>query len=300
MIKRDRNIVPILGVEVDSSKRDEVLEQTLALIYPGDFVPNRGMKYIVTPNPEIVTYASSHPPYALILNAANLSLLDGVGLLAAVKFLKMPKAAFGLNIPLYILQALIVGVRLVGNRGWFDDCGQVYPGRIFIEDLIRHKRVLKIFLLGGKSQIAAKASAALIKDYPSLVIEFEEGPWFDRDGEPVSRLDEFLEKKVIKKINKFKPDLLVVSLGFPKQEYWIFKNRDRLKVKVAIGAGGTLDYLAGIYPNPSNFISKLGMEWLWRLFTQTGRLSRILTATIVFPWKVFLWKIKSKIDIYKT
>lgn len=78
------------------------------------------------------------------------------------------------------------------------------------------------------------------------------------------------------KINKIKPDLLFVALGHGKQEKWIDKNLKKLKVKVAMGVGGALDYVAKPWLRAPFLIQALGLEWLWRLIIQPWRIKRQL------------------------
>ena len=88
------------------------------------------------------------------------------------------------------------------------------------------------------------------------------------------------------KINKIKPDLLFVGLGHGKQEKWIAKNLPKLKVKVAMGVGGSLDYVANPYLRAPRFLQTFGLEWLWRLILQPWRIRRQL-ALFKFVYLVF-------------
>ena len=81
----------------------------------------------------------------------------------------------------------------------------------------------------------------------------------------------------LSKINKIKPDLLFVALGHGKQEKWIDKNLPKLKVKVAMGVGGSLDYIAKPWLRAPLLIQTLGLEWLWRLILQPWRIKRQLS-----------------------
>ena len=78
------------------------------------------------------------------------------------------------------------------------------------------------------------------------------------------------------KINKLKPQLLFVALGHGKQEKWIDKNLKKLKVKVAMGVGGALDYVAKPWLRAPKLLQLLGLEWLWRLIVQPWRIKRQL------------------------
>lgn len=122
-----------------------------------------------------------------------------------------------------------------------------------------------VFFLGGRPGVAKRARTQVEEKYPGIRITGVHHGYFKEDEE------------VIKKINKSKPDILFVGLGFPKQEEWIDINGPKLKtVKVAIGNGGVLDLLAGDTKRAPEIFIKLGLEWLHRLIMQPSRLRRQL------------------------
>ena len=79
---------------------------------------------------------------------------------------------------------------------------------------------------------------------------------------------------MVKEINEFKPELLFVGFGHKKQEKWIADNLDKLKIKVAMGVGGSFDYLVKPWLRAPKMIQKMGFEWLWRLMLQPWRIKR--------------------------
>lgn len=121
-----------------------------------------------------------------------------------------------------------------------------------------------VYLLGAKPGIAEKAAETLAEKYPGLVIAGTHDGYFKDDEE------------VIADINKCAPDFLMVCLGFPKQENWIYNNREKLNAKLAIGAGGCLDVFAGTVQRAPEFYCKHGIEWLYRLIKQPSRFVRML------------------------
>jgi N-acetylglucosaminyldiphosphoundecaprenol N-acetyl-beta-D-mannosaminyltransferase len=88
-------------------------------------------------------------------------------------------------------------------------------------------------------------------------------------------------------INRIKPDLLFVALGHGKQERWIAKNLPSLKVKLAMGVGGSLDQIAKPWLKAPKFIQGIGLEWLYRLIVQPWRLKRQL-ALFEFVARIYL------------
>ena len=92
---------------------------------------------------------------------------------------------------------------------------------------------------------------------------------------------------MVEKINNFKPDLLFVAYAPIKQEKWIESHRDSLKVKVAIGIGGTLNEYVGDLKLAPEWMQKMGLKWLWRLWLEPRRWRRMIDAVVIFPWMVF-------------
>ncbi|MCX6729968.1 MAG: WecB/TagA/CpsF family glycosyltransferase, partial [Candidatus Portnoybacteria bacterium] len=84
---------------------------------------------------------------------------------------------------------------------------------------------------------------------------------------------------VIQKINLAKPDILLVGLGSPKQEEFIYNNLSKMpSVKLAIGVGGAFDFISKRIKRAPMFLQKIGLEWLWRLVIQPKRFRRIFTG----------------------
>lgn len=128
----------------------------------------------------------------------------------------------------------------------------------------------KIFLLGGGENVLKKTKERL----GEKVIGFEHG-YQDLD-------------RVIDKVNKVKPEILLVGLGSPRQEKWIYKNLNKMpSVKVAIGVGGAFDFISGRIKRAPKFIQKIGLEWFWRLILQPRRIKRIYKGVIGLSWLTF-------------
>lgn len=106
------------------------------------------------------------------------------------------------------------------------------------------------YLFGSKPGVAEKAMDNLKKQGIN-VVGCHHG-YFDDDRE------------IVEDIKSKKPDVLVVCLGAPKQEKWIYKNMAELNVPISIGAGGTVDVLAGEVERAPVIYQKLCIEWLYR------------------------------------
>ncbi|MFH1997296.1 MAG: WecB/TagA/CpsF family glycosyltransferase [Patescibacteria group bacterium] len=131
---------------------------------------------------------------------------------------------------------------------------------IYGVDLINSISKFKnIFLLGGTHDTIKKTAKEL------NAIGFEHGY---QDLE-----------KVIDKINEKKPEILLVGLGSPKQEKWIYSNLKKMpSVKIAIGVGGAFDFISQSIKRSPKILQNIGLEWLWRLIIQPKRFKRIFTG----------------------
>jgi len=137
----------------------------------------------------------------------------------------------------------------------------------------------RVFLLGGAAGVAKKASENIKRVHPR--IKFVGISSADPDG-----------KGIIDTIGHAKPDILFVAYGAPKQEKFISSLTSHISIPLSIGVGGTFDYIAEVHHYAPRWMRKLGLEWLYRLFTQPKRFNRIITATIRFPWSVLRSRFK--------
>jgi N-acetylglucosaminyldiphosphoundecaprenol N-acetyl-beta-D-mannosaminyltransferase len=135
-----------------------------------------------------------------------------------------------------------------------------------VENLCRRisKQLVVAGFLGSGPGIAAKAVECLQKRYPGLKVGWVSEEW----------TDELKDKPV---------DILFVAFGSPKQEMWISKNLDKLPVKLAIGVGGSFDFISGKVLRAPKILRQIGLEWLFRLIIQPWRIKRQLSLiTFVF------------------
>jgi N-acetylglucosaminyldiphosphoundecaprenol N-acetyl-beta-D-mannosaminyltransferase len=173
------------------------------------------------------------------------------------------------------LQRIFKKATLVYADGWgivwaARILGGYLPGRLTAKDFfadfcqVAQKRGLKIFFLGGEQKVLDKMLGKLREKYPDLRIVGAASGYFNPQEEEV----------IIGRINRVRPDFLVVGMGTPKQEYWLAGNLDRLKVKVAWCVGGLFDFVSGSKPACPRLLGDLGFEWLFRLITEPKRLWR--------------------------
>lgn len=193
---------------------------------------------VFTPNAEMVIRAARDPHLTELLNTGDINTPDGVGVIWAAKKLGYP------------LPERVAGIELG-------------------EQIIAHCAAegYRVFLLGGERGVADRAAESLKKIHPNLCICGTYHGYFD----PASEENEM----VIKIISQASPDLLIVCMGFPRQEGWIATNRSRLtSVKVMMALGGSLDVWSGRVKRAPKVVQQLRLEWLWRILREPSRISR--------------------------
>lgn len=232
--------IHILGVKIDNVSMDEAEE----IVW--QWMDGERNHMIVTPNPEIVYLAYHNENFRKVLNSADMTLPDGIGVVYGAK---------------------ILGTPLKERTPGYELCCRVLSG------LAAHKK--SVFLLGGKPGVAEQAAQNIVRDYPGAKVAGVCDGYFKDD------------EAVIEQINGSGADFLMVCIGFPRQETWIAKHRDKLNVKVCIGAGGSVDVLAGTVKRAPAFFCKTGLEWFYRLMKQPWRLGRMMNLpkflmTVIF------------------
>lgn len=143
------------------------------------------------------------------------------------------------------------------------------------------KEQFKVFLLGGQPGVAERAAAVLVKKNPCLRISGTSSP-------PMLPLSEMDTREIVAEINAAQPDLLLVAMGAPKQEKFIHRNRPLWEVPLAIGVGGTLDFIAGVQWRAPRLVQKMALEWLWRLTTDPKRLFKRYFLNAIFLFNALL------------
>jgi N-acetylglucosaminyldiphosphoundecaprenol N-acetyl-beta-D-mannosaminyltransferase len=290
--KVERKYGEILGIKVSITNRDEVL----------DFVRTRLESkekfFIVTPNPENLLLATKDWLLEKSIRRAHLSIPDGIGLAMAHKFLSFKDNRKDiLRLPRLFLQGLYVGSLAIVNKKLLTEGFEVIKGRELFLDIIKilNERKGRVYLFGGENGEQEKAIDKLKKEYTDITFKTNyKFPQFSKNGQPVSILDKKIHKSILGSIKLFEPDMVFVAMNTPKQEKWIFRNLYRLqKVTGAMTVGGTFNYVAGNMKLPPKWMQKIGLEWVYRLIQEPKRFRRILNAFPTFPWKVFVWKLKT-------
>lgn len=237
-------IVKILDIKVDNISSVEAIAKIEATIAKGV----RQTQMVTTLNPEIALKAHHDNDYKNILNSSYLTTADGIGIFWAAKKYRQK------------LKARVTGIDLINQLA-----------------TISPDKKWRWFLLGGKQGVAKKAANKLMQTYPGInIIKAEDGGMITNEN-----IDD--QQLLASKIAKANADILIVSFGAPIQEKFIQKYKNQLGAKVAIGAGGSLDFIAGVKKRAPKIMRIMGLEWLWRFIREPKRFKRIWNAVVVFP-----------------
>jgi exopolysaccharide biosynthesis WecB/TagA/CpsF family protein len=138
----------------------------------------------------------------------------------------------------------------------------------------------RVFFLGGKPEVAARAVERLRTKYPDIEIAGHHSPPFA----PLEKMD---HEEIGRRIRKAEPDILLVSFGCPKAEKWISMNYQSLAVPVSMGVGATIDFLAGEVKRAPVSMQRVGLEWVFRFLQEPSRLGpRYAKDLRRFSWAI--------------
>ncbi|NCC15214.1 MAG: glycosyltransferase [Clostridia bacterium] len=200
-----------------------------------------GQHFICTPNPEIVMEAQKDKELMSVLREADMVVPDGIGVVWASKYSSI------------CLKERVAGYDLTQN---------------LFSELAGTDQTFYFF--GGAPGIATEAARKMMRKYPGLKIVGIHNGFFDAKE----------EKKIIHDIKKLSPSILLVGLGAPKQEKWIYDNMRLFGAKISIGVGGSFDVMAGNTKRAPRLFQKLGLEWFYRLLTQPTRWRRMMRLPV--------------------
>ena len=140
------------------------------------------------------------------------------------------------------------------------------------------------FFYGSTPETLEKLVNNLKAQFPDLQIAGAYAP-------PFRPLNDAEEQDVKERIESSKTDFLWVGLGGPKQEFWILEHRNKISVPIMLGVGAAFDFHAGVRPWAPAWIRKIGMEWLWRMFSGGRRtFVRNIRCVIHCSWYLFCEK----------
>jgi N-acetylglucosaminyldiphosphoundecaprenol N-acetyl-beta-D-mannosaminyltransferase len=245
-----------LGIKIDEITKEQALQKMLEFLndgLPGETLAKTGQYKIFTPNPEMIVKAQKDEYFKKVLNAGDLNLCDGVGL------------------------QIFTGIKRI-------------PGVDFMMELcqLAARQGRGVYLLGsGSDEVVEKTAENLQKQFPNLkIVGYDKGLMISENIQyPISN---------IQSINDSGADILFVAFGMGKQEKWIYENLNKIpNVKIAMGVGGSFDFISGKVKRAPLFLRQIGLEWMYRLIQEPRRFRRIFNATAKFTCLVLKSKLNS-------
>ncbi|MFP4322009.1 MAG: WecB/TagA/CpsF family glycosyltransferase [Anaerolineales bacterium] len=207
---------------------------------------------VCTINPEFLVMAQENAAFRAVLQRSALNVIDGWGTALALRWRGVP-----------------VPERVTGSDGVprivarAAECGW------------------RLFLLGAAEGVAAEAARIFERQHPGVqIVGTYAGSPAPEDA-----------AQIIARINNSGADILLVAYGAPAQDIWIETHRDKLHVTMAMGIGGTLDFVTGRVPRAPRWMRRIGLEWLFRLYKQPWRWRRMLRLPR-FAW--WAWRYGEK------
>jgi N-acetylglucosaminyldiphosphoundecaprenol N-acetyl-beta-D-mannosaminyltransferase len=193
---------------------------------------------VFTPNVDHVVKAEHHADFRRAYSRADLCLADGMPLVWASRLLgsPLPEKVSGSDLMLPLM-------RLAAERRW------------------------RVYLLGGRPGVAQEAREKLTRELDVTIVGTD-SPVIGPDGTDKS------SEQTLERLTAASPDLVLVAFGAPKQELWIDRYAQRLGPAVAMGVGGSLDFITGRVRRAPAWISRAGLEWLFRLLQEPRRMWR--------------------------
>lgn len=227
--------VSLFDITIDNFTMNETLEKINKLIYTNK--QDSKYSYILTPNVDHIINIHKDNAFKKIYEGADIRIADGMPIVWASKILRKP------------LKERVTGADLTPR---------------LIE--MAYQQKLKVFIFGSKEGVAAQAVAK----YKEI---FGEGFQIDCYSPPFGFENSINEvDKSIDIITSFEPDILLVSLGSPKGEFFINKYIDRLKVPVSLQIGAAIDFIAGTVNRAPKWMQKYGLEWFYRFLQEPKRM----------------------------
>jgi N-acetylglucosaminyldiphosphoundecaprenol N-acetyl-beta-D-mannosaminyltransferase len=252
---KDSLKMDFLGNKIDLINKSEVVKKI------NNWIKNESQKphWIVATGMHGIVEAEKHKDFKYIISGADLFVPDGISLV------------------------------WLGRLNGFNIKERTTGSDLMNEMLsVSEKNGYKHFFYGDTKEVLSGLNKRILKKFPKLKIAGSYSP-------PFRELTDKENEEVIERINSSGTDILWVGLGLPKQEKWIFKNKEKLKIPVVVGVGAAFKFLSGSTKKAPKIIGDLGFEWLWRFFTEPKRIwKRVFIDMPIFFWLVFIELVSPK------
>ncbi len=210
--------------------------------------------YVSTPNVDHLVRARRDPAFRALMMGARLRVPDGMG--------------------------LIYASRLAGRpfRG-------AVTGRLLPEAIVAATREepLPMAIIGGRGDAPAKAAEHLNRLGGNVVAAVGPPMGFEIGGEQ--------DEAYVRQFQQVKPRIVLVGFGAPRQEMWMARHAQALPEAVMLGIGQTIDILGGLIPAAPSWMTRVGLEWAFRMLRDPRRIGR---RVFVDDPPFFWWMLRSR------
>jgi len=226
------NKINILNVDINRGGLEVVLGEATRLL------DNNEKFYVCAPNAYLIVKANEDKELLNILNNAKIALPDGM---SSVWYSKTFKKYF---------------LERISGYDFFYNFSK-----------IANKRGYSYFFMGGENIIVLEnIKKRLQSEFKNIKMKGYFCPPF------MDTFTDEIDDNIVRKINKCNPDILWVGISAPKQEKWIYKNINKLNIKMACPIGATFNFYAGIINRAPTWMQKTCLEWLYRTYKEPKRL----------------------------
>lgn len=226
--------IKILNIDVNTAPIEKLIEDSITAIKNRN--PNL---HFACANPHSAVTAQSDEKFLSALNDAEIMVADGTGISLISRLISKHQAP-----------------RITGHDYFYQ-----------LLDTLNKKGSGKVFFFGSTEQVLGLIKTNLANLFPNITIAGTLSPPF-RDW------SEDENDQMIKTINATNPDILWVGMTAPKQEKWVYSNRERITTPVIGSIGAVFDFVAGTHPRAPAWMRKFGLEWLYRLIREPKRMWR--------------------------
>ena len=235
----------------------QILGYDIASSYPSFQVLSK--EIINTINPHSYCVAKNDLEFQEALKASDILIPDGIGIVWAAQFLKGKKIKriAGADMHSYLLRNA-------------------------------QEHSLNVFYMGASQETLDKIENRINKEFPQIRVGSYSPPYKTDFSEEDS-------ETMREKVNAFKPDILFIGMTAPKQEKWVYQNKEQLQANIICSIGAVFDFYAGTVKRSPEWLQKIGLEWLHRSFMNPTRLGkRNLQSNPKFVLEVIKAKISQK------
>lgn len=236
-LKKDWPQTEVLGIAVDCLNREQLLDFLLQQVrHKASALNTPPATQVVTMNAEMAYAASLDAELMQILQEAEIVIPDGIGVVWALRHQGVPM--------------------------------QRLPGVEVVEELFARAATehLRIAIWGSHPDTLAELQTVLKTRFQAPELVFCQHGYYAPEE----------EEALLAQLAATEVDILFVALGVPRQEQWIQRWREHLKIPVMMGVGGSFDVISGRLQRAPLWMRQSHLEWLYRLYQQPSRWRRML------------------------